>query len=34
MIVKGLIQRDPTARLWLTKEGRSVLAALLMEEEE
>jgi hypothetical protein len=29
MIVRGLIQRDPAGRLWLTKEGRAVLAALL-----
>ena len=29
MIVRGLIQRDPARRLWLTKEGRAVLAALL-----
>jgi hypothetical protein len=29
MIVRGLIQRDPEGRLWLTKEGRAVLAALL-----
>jgi hypothetical protein len=34
MIVKGLIQRDPTARLWLTKDGRAVLAALLGEDDE
>jgi hypothetical protein len=27
--VRGLIQRDPAGRLWLTKEGRDVLAALL-----
>jgi hypothetical protein len=29
MIVRGLIQRDPAGRLWLTKEGRAVLGALL-----
>ena len=29
MIVRGLIQRDPARRLWRTKEGRAVLAALL-----
>jgi hypothetical protein len=29
MIVRGLIQRDPAGRLWPTKEGRAVLAALL-----
>ena len=29
VIVRGLIQRDPAGRLWLTKEGRAVLAALL-----
>jgi hypothetical protein len=29
MIVRSLIQRDPAGRLWLTKEGRAVLAALL-----
>jgi hypothetical protein len=29
MIVRGLIQRDPAGRLWLTKEWRAVLAALL-----
>ena len=29
MIVRGLIQRDPAGRLWPTKEGRTVLAALL-----
>ena len=29
MIVRGLIQRDPAGRLWRTKEGRAVLAALL-----
>jgi hypothetical protein len=27
-IVRGLIQRDPAGRLWLTKEGRAILAAL------
>jgi hypothetical protein len=30
MIVRGLIQRDPAGRLWLTKEGHAVLAALLV----
>ena len=34
MIVRGLIQRDPAGRLWLTKEGRAVLAALLGQEHE
>ena len=29
MIVRGLIQRDPAGRLWLTKEGRAGLTALL-----
>ena len=29
MFVRGLIQRDPAGRLRLTKEGRTVLAALL-----
>jgi hypothetical protein len=29
MIVRGLIQRDPAKGLWLTKEGRAVLAVLL-----
>jgi hypothetical protein len=29
MIVRGLIQHDPAGRLWLTKEGRAMLAALL-----
>jgi hypothetical protein len=28
-IVRGLIRRDPAGRLWLTKEGCAVLAALL-----
>jgi hypothetical protein len=31
MIVRGFIQRDSAGRLWLTKEGRAVLAALLAE---
>jgi hypothetical protein len=30
MIVRGLIQRDPAGRLWPTKEGRAVLAVLLV----
>ena len=30
MIVRGLIQRDPAKGLWLTKEGRAGLAALLV----
>jgi len=29
MILKGLIAREPTGGLYLTKEGRAVLAALL-----
>jgi hypothetical protein len=29
MILRGLIHRDPGRRLWLTKEGRAVLAAML-----
>jgi hypothetical protein len=29
MIVRGLNRRHPAGRLWLTKEGRAVLAALL-----
>jgi hypothetical protein len=29
MIVRDLIQRNPAGRLWLTKEGRAVLVALL-----
>ena len=29
MIIKGLIAREPTGGLYLTKEGRAVLAALL-----
>ena len=29
MIVRGLIQRDPAGRLWLTTEGHAVLAAPL-----
>jgi hypothetical protein len=29
MIVGDLIQRDPAGRLWLTKEGRAGLTALL-----
>jgi hypothetical protein len=29
MIVRGLIRRDPAGRLWLTKDGRAALDALL-----
>jgi hypothetical protein len=29
MVIKGLIAREPTGGLYLTKEGRAVLAALL-----
>jgi hypothetical protein len=29
MIVRGLIQRDPAGHLWLTKDGRAALDALL-----
>jgi hypothetical protein len=29
MIVRGLIQRDPAGRLWLTKDGRAALDMLL-----
>ena len=29
MIVRGLVQRDPAGRLWLTTEGHAVLAAPL-----
>jgi hypothetical protein len=29
MVIRGLIGRDPAGDLYLTKEGRSVLAALL-----
>ena len=29
MIVRGLVQRDPAGRVWLTQDGRTVLAALL-----
>jgi hypothetical protein len=32
MIVRGLIQRDPLGRLFLTKQGRAGLAALLSKE--
>jgi hypothetical protein len=31
MIIRGLIQRDPLARLFLTKQGRDVLKALVRE---
>ena len=34
MIVRGLVQRDPAGRLWMAKEGRAVLAALLGQEHE
>jgi hypothetical protein len=34
MIIKGLIAREPTGGLYLTKEGRTVLAALLGQEHE
>jgi hypothetical protein len=34
MLVRGLIERDTRGRLSLTKQGRAVLAALLMEEDE
>jgi hypothetical protein len=33
-IVRGLVQRDPAGRLWMAKEGRAVLAALLGQEHE
>jgi hypothetical protein len=29
MIVRGLVQRDPIGRLFLTKQGRDALDALL-----
>jgi hypothetical protein len=32
IIVRGFIQRDPPGRLFLTKEGRAVLDALLSKE--
>ena len=32
MVIKGLIERDAAGKLTLTKQGRAVLAALLMEE--
>jgi hypothetical protein len=31
MIIRGLIQRDPLARLFLTKQGRDVLKVLVGE---
>jgi hypothetical protein len=34
LMVKGLIERDAVGELTLTKQGRAVLAALLMEEDE
>ena len=34
MMIKGLIERDAAGELTLTKQGRAVLAALLMEEDE
>jgi hypothetical protein len=34
MMVKGLVQRDPGGELALTKRGRAVLEALLMEQDE
>jgi hypothetical protein len=34
MVIKGLIERDAAGKLTLTKQGRAVLAALLMEEDE
>ena len=33
-VVRGLIERDVAGRLAITKQGRAVLAALLMEEDE
>jgi hypothetical protein len=33
MVVRGLIERDVAGRLTITKQGRAVLAALLMEDE-
>jgi hypothetical protein len=34
MVIRGLIERDPAGLLWLTKEGRAALAALLGERNE
>jgi hypothetical protein len=34
MAVRGLIERDAASELTLTKQGRAVLAALLMTEDE
>ena len=34
MVVRGLIERDVAGGLTITKQGRAVLAALLMEEDE
>ena len=32
MVIKGLIGREPTGQLYLTKQGRAVFAALLDED--
>jgi hypothetical protein len=34
MVVRGLIERDAAGNLYLTKQGRAVLAALLGEDDE
>jgi hypothetical protein len=34
MVIRGLIEPDAAGELALTKQGREVLAALLMEEDE
>jgi hypothetical protein len=34
MVIRGLIGREPTGQLYLTKQGRAVLAALLGERNE
>jgi hypothetical protein len=34
MVIRGLIERDAAGELALTKQGRAVLAALLMEEDQ
>jgi hypothetical protein len=34
MVIKGLIERDAAGELTLTKQGRAVLAALLLSEDE
>jgi hypothetical protein len=34
MVIKGLIERDAAGNLYLTKQGRAVLAGLLMTEDE